>query len=254
MSLVDAIRRIWKYEHKAAAVRYLVSHPELLTAVGKDRTPLHLFRSMQQFLGDDLLDGVHYFFSDEFLEALDRHGLRDQSGYRVLLYLLVRKYRPEVFVETGVAKGVGSAYILQGLEDNGRGTLHSIDLPPGESEIDRRDGENVRLVDGQVHDSYEPGHVIPSYLRERWEFHAGDARVLLPRLLDELGEIDVFFHDSLHTYEHMKFEFEAAWPHIRRGGLLISDDCTWNPAWEEFCRHHGVRSTIYRTTGLVVKP
>ena len=40
--------------------------------------------------------------------------------------------RPEeVVVETGVATGVTSAYLLAGLADNGRGTLHSVDLPNG---------------------------------------------------------------------------------------------------------------------------
>jgi hypothetical protein len=38
----------------------------------------------------------------------------------------------------------------------------------------------------------------------------------------------------LHTYEHMKFEYEEAYPHIRQGGILISDDALWNPAFKEF--------------------
>jgi len=46
----------------------------------------------------------------------------------------------------------------------------------------------------------------------------------LPPLLDDLGRIDVFFHDSLHTREHMLFEFERAWAHLKPGGVLVSDD------------------------------
>ncbi|HLE37913.1 MAG TPA: hypothetical protein VI699_12305 [Candidatus Acidoferrales bacterium] len=29
--------------------------------------------------------------------------------------------------------------------------------------------------------------------------------------------LELFIHDSLHTYEHMGFEFRAAYDHLRRG-------------------------------------
>jgi hypothetical protein len=45
------------------------------------------------------------------------------------LYALTRLLRPRHVVEVGVSSGVSSAYFLQGLERNGRGTLHSVDLP-----------------------------------------------------------------------------------------------------------------------------
>lgn len=56
---------------------------------------------------------------------------------------------------------------------------------------------------------------------------------MLPELLSEVGEIDLFVHDSLHTYRNMRFEFEAAWPSLRPGGILISDDVDGNAAFEE---------------------
>ena len=45
-------------------------------------------------------------------------------------YLVCRLLEPAVVVETGVAYGVSSAFILRALEKNGRGVLHSVDLPP----------------------------------------------------------------------------------------------------------------------------
>jgi len=49
----------------------------------------------------------------------------------------------------------------------------------------------------------------------------GDSRLELPNLLDKVEEVDVFFHDSLHTYDAMLFEYETIWPHIKRGVPLL---------------------------------
>ncbi|MBS7618990.1 hypothetical protein KEJ25_10480, partial [Candidatus Bathyarchaeota archaeon] len=48
-----------------------------------------------------------------------------------------------------------------------------------------------------------------------WNFINAGSREALPDLLRKLNQIDVFLHDSLHTYEHMSFEYETAWPFIR---------------------------------------
>jgi predicted O-methyltransferase YrrM len=133
-----------------------------------------------------------------------------------LCYLSCRQLRPRVVVETGVAYGVTSAYILQALDDNGYGELHSIDLPPL-----GKDAESF------------VGYVIPQHLKTRWKLRAGSARNILPQVLRETGNIDVFVHDSLHTYRHMKWEFQSALQALRPGGLLISDDIEVNRAFEE---------------------
>jgi predicted O-methyltransferase YrrM len=105
---------------------------------------------------------------------------------------------------------------LQALEDNGYGELHSIDLPPL--------GANV--------DSYV-GYVIPAHLKSRWKLRLGSARSVLPQVLRQVESTDVFVHDSLHTYRHMKWEFQTALRSLRPGGLLIADDIETNGAFEE---------------------
>jgi len=50
----------------------------------------------------------------------------------------------------------------------------------------------------------------------------------------------MFVHDSLHTYSHMKWEFETALRSLRPGGVLISDDIEGNRAFEELTRHPSV--------------
>lgn len=51
------------------------------------------------------------------------------------LYTIIRIRKPDIVVETGVAQGVSSTFILQALEDNGRGQLYSIDLPPAGADL-----------------------------------------------------------------------------------------------------------------------
>jgi hypothetical protein len=148
------------------------------------------------------------------------HGLSTGGIYYAegeTLYALVRALRPRVIVETGVAEGVSSAFFLRALQDNGDGQLYSIDLPPS----------STHLADGWAY--YMPEHetsgwVIPENLKHRWHLILGDSASELPRLLNSLVEIDMFLHDSLHTRKHQMFEYETAWPFIKRNGLLLSND------------------------------
>ncbi len=142
-----------------------------------------------------------------------------------LCYAACRALRPRVVVETGVAYGLTSAYMLQALAENGAGALHSIDLPP-------LGPEAMNYV----------GYFVPNELRGRWNLHIGAARKLLPEVVQKVGGVDIFIHDSLHTYAHMKLEFATALTALRPGGILIADDVEGNRAFEEATRDSRVTS------------
>lgn len=129
-------------------------------------------------------------------------------------YAITRALQPKIVLETGVCYGVTSAHFLKALELNGHGSLHSIDLPPL----------------GKDEEAYV-GSLVPRKLRKRWILHRGTTRRLLAPLLEGLGQIDLFLHDSLHTYANMRMEFAAAWTKLRAGGVLISDDVEGNRAF-----------------------
>lgn len=162
-----------------------------------------------------------------------------------MLYLLVRAARPRLVVETGVLYGASSGHILAALAANGEGELHSIDLGcrPGEP----------------PHDS-----LVRPDLAGRWHYHPGDARVELPRLLAGLGPIDMFHHDSLHTFEHMTWEYRTAARHLSPGGLLSSHDVLVadgvsgifrENAFPAFCRRRRLRGFTIRNFGFaLVRP
>jgi len=138
------------------------------------------------------------------------------SRFARLCYLSCRLIEPEVTVETGVAYGVSSAFILRAIEENGRGTLHSVDLPPLRSE-------------------YEKfwGIAVPESLMGRWRLHRGSSARVLPRLLEKIPTVDLFVHDSLHTHRNMRREFDTVWPHLRNGAVLLADDVERNRAFGE---------------------
>jgi predicted O-methyltransferase YrrM len=153
-------------------------------------------------------------------------------------YSAVRALAPECVVETGVANGVSSSYLLLALQKNKRGHLHSIGV-----------ADTAFLPVGK-----DPGWLVPDWLRVGWHVHLGDARDILPHLLKHLGNIGIFIHDSLHTYDHMMWEFETVYPHLRPGGLLISDDALWNNAFFDFARKKGAHEVqIMRGVGFLRK-
>ena len=66
--------------------------------------------------------------------------------------------------------------------------------------------------------------------------------------------IDVFIHDSLHTYDHMLSEYHAAYPRLRPGGLLISDDADWNHAFSQFMREvEAMHARVLSRVGFLKK-
>ena len=140
----------------------------------------------------------------------------DRSVCR-LLFFLCKFLKPEIVVETGVANGFSSSYILIALSSLKNAKLISIDdlfLP--------------------WHTKEKIGAAIPNHLKNRQELIVGEATMELKKLFKTTNSIDIFIHDSMHTYKNMINEFHIAWPHIKNGGFLVSDDVSLNGAFLEF--------------------
>ncbi len=148
-----------------------------------------------------------------------------------LLYHIVRFLSPARCVETGVYRGISTAFILAGLHDNRHGHLTSIDLPSARY----LDSSTSLLHSSPLLQGEATGFVVPDSLRYRWSLRLGDSKNLLPRVLEESGPVDLFYHDSVHTYEFMTWEFETAKQHLAPMGVVASDDTNWNNAFRDFC-------------------
>lgn len=124
------------------------------------------------------------------------------------VWCVTRHTRPEVVIETGVAHGVTTRVVLEALRQNEFGHLWSIDLP---FPFDRR-----------VH--AETGAVIPDMCRSRWSYLEGSSRQRLPPLVDKVGHVEMFIHDSLHTATNTLFEMERTASVMSQGGVILVDD------------------------------
>lgn len=133
-------------------------------------------------------------------------------------WCLTRHLRPANVVETGVARGLTSRFILEALERNGSGHLWSIDLPP--------------LLEHQLHSQI--GSAVEGRFPHRWSYIKGSSRRHLPRLLAQLGQIDLFIHDSAHTERNVRFELDHACRALRPGGALVVDDIDLNWGFHSF--------------------
>lgn len=229
-----------------------ISHPiAILKFALGSKEALHdimLLRAGKMLLGgnfdrataDQALKEIHEddFIAMNQVEGVSLPGNKPTYLFGKFLYFIVRCAKPDIMVETGVAHGVSSWTILNALHKNGKGKLYSIDLP--NQDLKSYNPENIQQGSGWA---------VPDTLRDRWELRLGSSQKLLPELITELGAIDIFFHDSDHSYENMMFEFEAVYNAVKTGGLLLSDDVHKNASFSDLVELKGIKGLQFYTKG-----
>jgi predicted O-methyltransferase YrrM len=145
-------------------------------------------------------------------DACGSHGLMGALDCATL-YALTRWRRPAVIVESGGFVGMSSAFLLKALVDEGVTT--------------------AKLYSMEWSEDCDQGALIPDELRSQFVPLRGKVEDFVRS--DELPlSIDMFLHDSSHSYRHMLWEFRQFWPRLRDGGLLASHDVNLNAAFPEF--------------------
>src|SRR5947208_15118339 len=129
-------------------------------------------------------------FMAEMIRRRDTNGAEGAMGALdcATLYAVTRWLRPVVVVESGGFVGMSSAFILKALADEKLATakLYSIELS----------------------EECEQGPLIPDDLRSSGRFMPMCGRIEDFLKYDELpASIDMFLHDSSHSYRHMIWEF-----------------------------------------------
>ncbi len=151
---------------------------------------------------------------------LDAQRLRARDAveaYGRWLYVLVRAARPGAVLETGVQKGCSTEMILWAIYRNGCGRLFSIDSGPTSS-----DGfHHTRWH--QTQDGMPGKDILPG-LKAYWELTIGLTRDHLENLCQRLKDVDLFWHDSDHSPENVRFEFRTVKHFVPIGGLLCLHD------------------------------
>jgi hypothetical protein len=138
-----------------------------------------------------------------------------------LLYTLVRLTRPTTVLETGVANGQSSFFILNALMRNDQGTLHSVDVDP------------------------DAGILVEDSEKARWSLHILDgSKRRYTELIATLPMIDFYIHDSNHSYWWMRFELEATLPRMARSALIACDDADHSYGFFDFCQEHALKPML----------
>lgn len=232
-------------KHPWAAISHLAGRKHAMHRVVIEMAATHLF-------GNRLDWGRWQMALDEIKTAghipMNRGpGLVEPAGNALRMtlgkwiYCAIRAQVPKVVVETGVANGNSSWVILNALRKNKTGVLHSIDLP-------NRDPNR-----GYHLGAREPGWVVPEVLRSNWKLHLGSSTDILPQLLGELGEVELFFHDSDHSEKNMTFEFETVLPFLRKDGLIVSDDIDKSTSFQQIVYKEGFRAISFGKGGAFIK-
>lgn len=194
-------------------------------------------------------------YVENYLAEMGRkHGAHYAAGWVTMadaqyLYWVVRRLKPKVIVQTGVSNGLSSAFIMLALAKNGLdGKLYTVDIPaifdPSDPAWTRRGVVyGVAIPEGR-----SSGWLVPDIYRDRFDAAVGDAKELLPKLIDRLDHVDLFFHDSDHSYAHMMFENEQAMRKLAPGGVILADDVSWNASLWDYADAQGVPSYNFKGT------
>jgi hypothetical protein len=140
--------------------------------------------------------------------------------------------RPDVVIETGVAHGISSRVALEALSRNDHGHLWSIDLP--------------HPLNHKLHG--QTGAAVPDSCRSRWTYLEGESEKMLPPLVEKVGNVELFIHDSLHTAKNTLFEMEQAASVMSPGGVMLVDDIRGHDGFATFSRRHPEFTTILCST------
>ncbi len=142
----------------------------------------------------------------------------------ILLGLLVELVQPKVIVETGIANGTSTRAFLSAFSKNHLkdSMLYSIDIDSRFATTDLTENSQFEFL------------------------LVGENS--LSKVLSDITEIGIFYHDSDHSYVNQMMEYELAWEKLTLGGVLVSDDINWSNAFLDFCKKQKVVPLILADT------
>jgi predicted O-methyltransferase YrrM len=232
-----ALQRLWM-RRRASTGRDFVN--SVLDATGQSALDATRYAVLREELAQDAQMAAQYERHIPRLAEISAHKkianwperLSRAEAQIDIFFVLPRVLRPTTVVETGVASGSMTSFLLAALHRNEHGHLFSFDIMPKSGQYGMNWTANG---EGEV------GFLIPERYRDRWSLTFADATYAMPRQLE--GKlIDCFFHDSDHSFDHMMFEYAFAAKHLSPGGCIISDDITMT---EAFARYFGVRTSVF---------
>ncbi|MFN3171112.1 MAG: class I SAM-dependent methyltransferase [Hyphomicrobiales bacterium] len=130
------------------------------------------------------------------------------GGHYAMLYFLVRHFRPDAVLETGVAAGHSSRAVLTAMKCNDHGALFSSDFP------------YFRLKNPERF----IGILVEDELKQRWTLKIKGDAVNLPELVRMAPPISLFHYDSDKTDHGRQHALAHVEPHLTDDAIIVFDD------------------------------
>jgi len=161
------------------------------------------------------------------------------GGNYYLLYFLVRKVKPKIVVETGVAAGWSSLSILRAFQKSGFGKLYSSDFP------------YFRLN--------QPENYIGIVTKKEknllsWDLDVSGDRVALPSIKSKVGrlKIDFFHYDSDKSYSGRSMAFNVLKGKLSKNAIIIFDDIQNNMHFHDFVKNEHLPYNVLEFEGKFI--
>ena len=186
-------------------------------------------KSLDPILYNETLDIVDNL-TQENSKTLDKLDVKlGGSANLHLLYFLVRKFKPNTIVETGVAAGHSSRAILHAIRYNKTGKLFSSDFP------------YFRIKDPEKY----IGILVEDELRINWSLRIEGDKINISKFLDVIEKIDLFHYDSDKSYYGKKRTFNQIKNKIKSGSILIFDDIQDDNFFKEISIKHNFDFKVF---------
>jgi predicted O-methyltransferase YrrM len=148
--------------------------------------------------------------------------MRADLHKRLGWYAVVRILQPQLIVETGVDKGLGTVVLAAAVLKNGKGRVVGTDINPSAG----------ALLNGQY--------------RTVAEIMYGDSI----KSLEKLTDIDLFINDSDHSSQYEMAEYQTIANRLSSKAILIADNAHAATALMDWAESHGWRFLFWKEEPL----
>ena len=160
------------------------------------------------------------------------------GGNYILLYFLIRKFKPLNIVETGVGAGWTSLAILRAIKKNGKGFLYSSDFP------------YFRLENPEKYIGYLAKYESN---KDNWFLDIRGDDIALPKIVKRLdNNIDLFHYDSDKSYSGRDSALKILSSKIDSKTIIIFDDIQNNLHFKDYVKKNKKDFRVYKFEGKYI--
>ena len=196
-------------------------------------------RNIDKKLYEEVILDVKKIKNNSINKFLSVKHILGKPGNYLLIYFLVRKFKPEIVAETGVAAGWSSLAILKAFQKNKVGKLLSSDLPYFKKSF----LQNVQ----------NPEKYIGILAREEinfkdWTLDIRGDDIALKYFSDMLDDnsIDIFHYDSDKSYSGRVNALKVLKKKLKNEAIIIFDDIQNNLHFCNYVESHYVKFTVIK--------